>query len=144
MTENSIIDRSDDRPRRLFWLLPTLTFLVGLVLGGGLVALGSNDAESAIGQPPPSSSAPTPSGVPSAGESGDGTVVVPQECVAAADTSLEVLDLVRKAVAAIGDLDARRLQEIVDRLQELDPEVTRLAETCRTEAADKNFGSGQG
>lgn len=136
------------RPRGsgLFWLVPALTFLVGLLVGGVVIGLtgigddlttgGAEQGDAGTAQQP----APTDS--PGAPGSGDRTVTVPGECIEAAERSEEALALTREAAQALGDLDPRRVQEIVDRLQDLDPEIRSLAAECRDAGIDDAVDGG--
>lgn len=126
------------------WLLPALTFLAGVALAGAVFAVtnagtdsgassstGSGDGQgvgadaSASASPTSATSSPSPT---------DLVVTVPQSCLDAADGVSRASQEVRAAVDAVRDLDARRLQEIVDRIQALQPEVQALADTCRASA----------
>lgn len=121
------------------WLLPVLTFLVGCVLGGVVVAAGGSDADGER------TAAPTPATTADQEEDGadpspgptDLVVRVPQSCLDAADGATEATGQVDDVVAAVRDLDARRLQEIVDRIQQVQPRVQRLAEQCRSVAGQR-------
>ena len=134
------VDGGGRRQLQMFWILPALTFLVGLLLGGVVVGVtglggdaGADDsaAEESPTEDPGGSAGPEPSG--------DATVTVPAECIETAELSQQAIALTREAAQAIGDLDARRLQEIVDDLQALEPEVNDLATRCR-DAAEGTFG----
>lgn len=113
-------------------LLPAITFLIGVALGGALIAVGTN-AGGDDSAAPHSTAAPAPSG--SASTSGDAVVTVPGACLDAANQAEEAFSLLRGGVTAIRDLDARRLQELVDQLQKLDPQVRSLVDECRAAAA---------
>lgn len=136
-------DDSDDRPtpRRdnRFFLVPALTFLIGLALGGVLVWVGDVGAgtggEDSQAQPSQTTSAPDPQAT-----TPDVTVTVPGSCVEAAERSQEVLDLANQAARAIGDLDARELQEIVAQMQDLEPVVRDAATRCQ-QLAGGNSGT---
>lgn len=115
---------------RWSWLLPVLTFLVGLVLGGVVIFAGtSGDDDGAAAS---ADASPSPGVVATEDpDSTDLVVRVPQSCLDAADGALEASQQVDDAVAAVRDLDARRLQEIVDEVQRLQPDVRDQAERCR-------------
>jgi hypothetical protein len=120
-----------------FWLVPTVTFLVGLILGGVLVGvsnLGRDDDA-------PSAAAPVPTPTPG-GSSQDVTVVVPRSCVEAAERSEQVLALTREAAEALGELDARRLADVVDEMRTLQTVVGGAAASCRDAAAAANATTG--
>jgi len=118
------------------WLLPVLTFLVGCVLGGVVVAAGAFDDEQVAA--PSATSSPTPGGdgEPSPTPS-DLVVTIPESCLQAAEAAAEASQQFDDVVAAVRDLDARRLQEIVDRVQQAQPEAQRLAEQCRSVAGER-------
>jgi hypothetical protein len=113
------------------WLLPALTFLVGCVLGGAVIAAGTSGDEDGTIASDTASQAPEQEEGTDA-ESTDVVVRVPQSCLDAADAALVAAQQVDDAVAAVGDLDARRLQEIVDEVQQLQPDVRESAERCRS------------
>ncbi len=117
----------------LMVLLPAATLLLGLLIGyavwGGARGAGGEDggagaAETAAGTAPPEADAGRR----------DQIVTVPQECLIAVDESEAVLDLVEQAVAAAANLDAARLQQIVDELQGPTERVRALGEECRARA----------
>lgn len=123
------------------WLLPALTFLVGCLLGGVVVAAGAFDGD----DDEPLRAAPGASQQPGDGEdgpqptptSGDVVVRVPESCLQAADMATSAIGQIDRVVEAVRDLDARRLQEIVDQVQKLEPEVRRLADQCRSVSGER-------
>ena len=121
-----------------WWLLPALTFLAGCLLGGLIVGVGTFGDGDGDG-----TAAPAPTSAPADGADdpedapGDLVVRVPESCLRAADGATEATGQVDDVVAAVRDLDARRLQEIVDRIQQVQPEVQRLAEQCRSVAGER-------
>lgn len=118
---------------RWIWLLPALTFVAGAALGAAVVAASGDDDHG--GRP---AAAPAPTATPQASPTPAGLVVtVPQPCLDAADGVAETSQEVRGAVDAVRSLDARRLQEIVDRIQALQPRVQMLADTCRAAAGSR-------
>jgi len=122
----------------LSWLLPAATFLVGLVIGFAVWGAGGDDEDGgsqAQGTPPVTDSPAT----------GDGngqtaTVTVPQSCLDAIEESEQSQDLLDEAVQAIGDLDAGRLQEIVDELQSASERIRDLGDECQ-ELVDVTVGT---
>ena len=119
---------------RWSWLLPALTFLVGLALGG-LVLGGDGD--------PPRAAAPVPAGgEPSPPpDPGDLLVRVPEPCLRVADEAEQAVATLDRAVDAARSLDARRLQDVVDDVQRLRPRLEDLADRCRSRAG-QDAGSG--
>lgn len=123
------------------WLLPVAALLAGLLIGGGAVALVSSDDDSdrarALPSPSPSDAAspePAPAGA-------DVLIRVPAPCVRVAgdaETAVQGLD---ELAVAVRDFDARELQEILDRLQKLRPQVEALADQCRN-AAGRGLADG--
>lgn len=110
-----------------FWLLPALTFLVGAALSAGLFALGDtdDDADRATGRQSPSAdpvTSPTPDEL---------VVQVPAVCVEAAELAASVSTALGDVVDAAGALDARRLQESLDVVQQMRPEVEAASAGCR-------------
>lgn len=126
------------------WLLPVLTFLLGCVLGGVVIAAGiSGDTDDSVAAPEQTAE-PGPSGEdgaagdPSAEPEPEETVVrVPESCLAAADAAVVASNRLGDVVAAVRDLDARRLQEVVDEVQQKQPQVQELAERCRSTAGER-------
>lgn len=119
----------DPEPRTHRFVL-LLTFVAGLFLGGGVIAAVMwDDAEDtasdvATGAPPAATSGP-----------GSRVVLVPSSCVQGLDQAARSLETLREGLAALRELDAARVQESLDDLQN-DPQVTQLAEECRRAAAE--------
>lgn len=132
------------RRDKLFLLIPALTFLVGLLLGGALAWVGSDMGDEGGqaapgGRPSPAASAPGNGGDPAAAEPTDIRVTVPSECVDAAEQAQQVLDLAQQAASAIGDLDAQRLRSLVDEMETLEPSIRASASACQADARiDRN------
>ena len=126
--------RGEPRLRRLFWLVPVLTFVAGLLLGGGVIAAtrtGGDDRVAATSEPDGAASAsPVPEG--------DRTIAVPASCADGLDRAKRALEAVDGGFEALRELDTARLQKVLDDLQGLEPEVTRLADACRTAVTDGN------
>lgn len=122
----------------LVWVLPAATFVIGLVIGFAVWGTGGNDESSGQAEGTPSVSA-----APSSGQEGGQTVTVavPQSCLDAVDESQASLDLFDQAAQAIGDLDAARLQDIVDELQGASERIQSLGQECR-DATDVTISSG--
>lgn len=126
------------------WLLPVLTFLLGCLLGGVVIAAGaSSSAEDLTEQPV---TAPTPEATSSQDsdvdgetepESEDVEVQIPESCLAAADGAVVAANRIDDVVEAVRDLDPARLQELVDEVQEQQPQVRELAERCRSTAGER-------
>lgn len=117
------------------WAVPLAALLAGALLGGGAVALVSGDDEAERPRAAPSappSDVPSPESVPAGS---DVLIRVPAPCVEVAGDAETAVQTFDQLAAAVRDFDARELQEIVDRLQKLRPQVEALAEQCRNAAA---------
>ena len=123
--------------RSFSWLLPALAFVAGVALGAVVVGvgnLGGSDeprAADVATSPSPSEDDAEPTA------SSDVVVRVPGACLEAADGAEEAARQVDDVADAVRSFDARRLQELVDRFQQLQPEVQRLADRCRELAGDR-------
>lgn len=126
------------------WLLPVLTFLLGCLLGAVVVAAGASSSAEDLTETPAAAPAPDEPG-PEDGEvdgetepeSEDVEVQIPESCLAAADGAVVAANRIDDVVAAVRDLDPQRLQEIVDEVQEQQPQVRELAERCRSTAGER-------
>lgn len=113
------------------WLLPALAFLAGAALSAALFALGDDDG------PPPDVPTAAPTSAPDdsdddAGSTEEEVVVqVPSVCVEAAELSETVTRALGDVADAAGALDARRLQESLDVVQQIRPEVEATSRECR-------------
>lgn len=118
---------------RGFVLVPAGTFLLGLLLGAVLVWVAvPGGGTSAGGEQDPT---PGTTGGPAASPTlraspGPGTTI-PESCVRSAESAATAVTLVRQAVTAVGDLDAARLQQIVDRIEQLDTQIREDVTSCR-------------
>jgi hypothetical protein len=108
-----------------FAVVPALTLLVGLVLGGVIVGVAGDGS-----QPPDDNG--TASSPTSVGQSpsGDVAVVVPQECLEAAETVQQATELIRDGVGAIRDFRPDELITLLDELEDLDAQAREQAATC--------------
>ena len=126
--------------RGLYWLLPVLAFLGGLLLGGSVIAaagLGSADEPAASATEPAGARTPAPSSTSGGSStSGDRTVTIPASCVEGLDKAEAAMQRAREGVDALGDLDSTRVQQALDQLLTLQREITDLAATCRSAATD--------
>lgn len=133
------IEPAAPRSNRWFFLLPALTFLIGLLLGGVLVAvtgMGDNGSDDDRAQATDAPTTPDPQASAS-----DLTVTIPGSCVDAAELSEDVLDLADRAAAALRDLDAGELPSLIADMEALSAQVREAADRCREEAATAS-GSG--
>lgn len=143
------------------WLLPVLAFLLGALLAGVVVAVGTADEPPSIGAARSAAS----------GEEGDGELLdedvvdedlvdgnlveedqdggdldvpepsdvprdVPDSCLQAAEQAQTAAGQADEVIGAVRDLDAGRLQELVDDIQRSQPEVGRLVGDCQATAGE--------
>ncbi|MEV4703160.1 hypothetical protein [Actinoplanes sp. NPDC049316] len=113
------------------WLMPVLTFVVGLALGAGLLALLRPGSP---GDPGSDRGGGTPAAV---SPSGPG-VTVPASCAQGLERARAALDGAGDAVDALRRLQTSRLQRILDDLQSAQAEVDRLGEQCRRQSRTVN------
>lgn len=129
--------RQRNRPgvRKVSRVVPVVTLLAGVALGtivAGVVMdrppgeTGGDPGRTTAGPAAPRSPAAT---VPPGRE-----VSVPGECLAALDRGDQAMEIMRRGLRALTDLDGPRLESVVDELQRIQPEYQRLAERCRAEA----------
>jgi len=122
----------DSRSRRLSVLLPAATFLVGLALGAALIWIAQSDGDAPEAGTDQSSPGSTVS--PSPEPSGTGGIAIPEACLRAAEAAEELVSIGREAVSAVADLDAVRLQEVVNDIERLDGRVREDAADCRAQS----------
>jgi hypothetical protein len=115
------------------WLLPALTFLVGAALSAALFALGDTDGPELTAPRAAPTAEPTDGDLPS--DEPEVVVQVPAACVKAAELAQTVTSALGDVADAAGALDARRLQESLDVVQQIRPEVEATATECRDLAA---------
>lgn len=121
-----------DTGRQWGWLIPGVTFLVGIVLGGAVVFAqqsGPDTASPSTGTGTPSSSATATSS--DAASSPVAVVRVPQACLSVADDSQALVDVAGRAVTAARDLDAAALATAVRQLDAAQKVVSASASACR-------------
>ena len=116
----------------LTWLLPVATFAIGLLIGFAVWNTGGGSG--GTNQAGPTTSAPATTAQTSASAGATVTVSVPQSCLDAVTESQQSLDLLNQATQAIADLDAARLQTIVDQLQTAAQRIQTLGDDCRASA----------
>ena len=120
---------ADSDSTRTNWMaiaLPALTFLLGAALGGLFVGVGINSGDSPSGDAA-ASSPPVPTDT-STGSQTD--VILPAACSEAADKVTEAVRLLREGAAAIGDFQPQDLTEVLNQLEDLDPQLQDLAKQC--------------
>ncbi len=115
------------------WWIPAAAFVVGLALGGGVIAatMSGGDTGSAGSSPSASASSGAPTATASPSTPADATLTLPGECLQVAEDSQKALDLVNDAVAAARDLDASALSDVVRELQSSQDTISKQAAECR-------------
>lgn len=135
MSENEGTKKED---RSLQWLVTILALIIGVLLGVAVTAAGNIGKEAGPGPGENGAAAPTPQPMPSI----DGILVrIPQACLDAAEDSEKALAGVDEVIDAGRNLDARRLQEALDRLQQLRPGLEAASEKCQ-EATETGLSEG--
>jgi hypothetical protein len=131
--------------RRTTWLLPALTFVVGVVLGA--VVVGAITSGDSSGTAADSSTRGADRGTAGAGPapspttSGDLTVTVPAECTALAGDARDAANLLEQAATAARDLDAGALADVARRMQDARDRLTAQADACRGAAPSASASS---
>ncbi|MEV6842800.1 hypothetical protein [Actinoplanes sp. NPDC051411] len=120
-------------PRPWFWIVPALTFGVGLVGGSAFNTKGGGTDGATAPTGPPSATATASPTAP-----GDLTITVPRSCEQGLERARRALSTVDDTVKALRHLDAARLADGLGRLQTAQQDVNRLADQCRTEARATN------
>ncbi|MCM4083871.1 hypothetical protein [Paractinoplanes hotanensis] len=111
-----------------------MTFVVGLLLGGAVMAsAGGRDDGNAAAPGSAVTAAPSPVPAPD-----DRNITVPASCAQGLERARTALSTVGEAVEAARDFNSARLQELLDRLQDTEQEVERLSRQCRTEVTERN------
>jgi hypothetical protein len=125
-----------------WWLIPAITFLVGLLLGGVVIgALRPGTPDAAAGPTPSASATPTASNPTATGSPATATVVVPAECLELAKDSQSLVDLTQQAAAAARDLDAGRLSDVVRQIDTAQSTLRLHADACRAVSASLDTGA---
>lgn len=118
---------------RFTLLIPALTFVLGLLLGIGVMAAirsgetpGAQDnASPTPGQSSPDSGQPTPTPTASV------LVTVPTACLEVADDADQILETVKQAAQAARDLEATRLSDLVRQLDTEQAKLRESSDACR-------------
>lgn len=108
-------------------LVPVVTFLLGLALGAAVLgATRAGEPSAPVTSPVAVSPQPTPP---------DPAVAAPDPCLQAVDQAEVAYRILDDAVTAARELDARRLQELVDQVQQERARTQTLVGACRAQAA---------
>lgn len=110
------------------WLsrvVPAVTFLVGLLLGGLGVWLtaGDESPDTNAAQDTPSASPPTATSPPT-------TITVPAACAEAGREAEQAVGLMRDAAAAVRDVRPGDLAELLNSLEDSQLRLEELAQQC--------------
>jgi hypothetical protein len=132
---------------RLTWLLPALTFVVGVVLGAVVVAAidsGGGAGTAADGSTAGPGGGTTATPTPSAGAPKDttATMTVPAACAALAGDARDAAGLLEQAATAARDLDAKALADVARRMQVARDRLTAQADACQGAAPSLSVSSG--
>ena len=126
-----------------FWLIPALTFLVGVALGAVVIAASNTGDENAGSSTTTSETAATSAPTTSSTTSGraPATVTVPGPCLQLADDSDVLLEQVNQVAEAARDLDASRLSDLVRELQQSRDLLQEDSQACREAGIDVTSSS---
>lgn len=116
------------------WVVPLLAALAGAAATAAVFFLFVMDDDSGGSVTSAPAASPTPQPTP---EDADELVIsVPASCVEAAEAVRTVTSTLDTVAAAVQALDAAQLQETLDLVQDVRPEVERASEECLQIAAD--------
>ncbi len=112
--------------RKMQWgfvAVPAAALVVGLVLGGLIVGVGTG------GDSAPDA-AETVTVTPTANSTDDTAVIVPKECVQAAESLQEATQLIRDSLSAIQSFQSNKIVDMLNQLEDLTNQATDQAQTC--------------
>ena len=136
MSASGTAPQPDTVPRqgRRWWLLPLIAFVVGLVLGGLVIAT----VRPTVSASPPESGASTQPGTQDNGSGPTGTgppaaasIAIPEQCLKLSDDATVLDDLVQRAAAAARDLNASELSDVVREIDAAQRTTREHAAACR-------------
>jgi len=115
-----------------FWavLLPALTFVAGVVLASAVFFIVDDVGNEDTAQPAATSTPASPA------DSEELVVQIPAACVDAAEAATSVGRVLDDLAAAVTDLNTRELQDTLDAVQTLRPQIERTSQECLDIAAD--------
>ena len=122
---------------RSWWpvLAPAAAFLAGLLLGGLLIGVVSDD-DGTPAADPESGASTSADGSSASPSEGDTTIVVPEECLEAVDSVEQALDLADRSAGAVRDFQPEELRSLLRELEGLDQQARAQVEACRQVEAD--------
>ncbi|CAN5780616.1 hypothetical protein BH20ACT6_BH20ACT6_21840 [soil metagenome] len=106
-------------------LLPAATFVVGLLIGGLLIGLGT-DGDGATDEPAgdaPTETATAPGDEPT-------TVLVPASCAEAGREAELAVEYMRDGAAAVRDVQPEKLAEVLNDLEDTQARLEKLSAEC--------------
>lgn len=116
------------------WLLPALAFLAGVVITAVVFIVGGSSSSTDAADTAPTA-LPTVTTSPTT-TSSPASVQVPAACVQAAEMTDDVVRAFNDVASAAQALDARRLQETLDAVRQLQPKVQDQSQACLDAAKD--------
>jgi hypothetical protein len=115
------------------WWVAAITFIAGVIVGVlavGLLSLGKPDFEQAADTPAaPSASGPQPSAIDTAGLTGQAQVNI--ACLRVINEAQDVYTILAGIGDVVDDVDLQQLDDIVRRLQPLEPRLQRDLQDCQ-------------
>lgn len=106
-------------------VMPAVALVVGLVLGGLVVSVAQEDAETAD-----RAASPSPSPTASSSEGSGTAVIAPDSCLAAAETVRQATEVIRAGVESIREFRAEEIIDLLNQLETLDSRAREQAATC--------------
>jgi hypothetical protein len=126
-------------PGRFDFWIPAMMLVLGLLLGGGLMWIVTDDGSDSGSDTAADSASTAPvSTVTATSTATDLQVTVPAECLELANNTQEILDLVDQAVTAAGDLDAGALSDVVSQLESAQTDIEAQSQACQDAAGETN------
>ena len=129
--ETSATDPDGTADAGRWWLLPAVTFLVGVVLGALVLWVSTSSSGTPSSSSTSNPSQTSPAATVTTTVTAAATVSVPRQCLQVADDSKVVTDIVAQMVTAARDLNASKLSTLVRDLQSAQSTLQQHAGTCR-------------
>lgn len=115
---------------RWYAVLPVVTLVVGLILGSVIAGLAVDQSSDDDPGATPTTPGDTATGPDGATPTGDVNVVVPKECLEAADTVEEATNVLREGMGSLRDFERQPLLDMLNRLEDLEAQARKQAEQC--------------